>query len=131
DRPLPEAEREKIALFCNVRKSGVIPALAARTICDLPRQYRKAGLDDEVLYAFGIEDAPRPDVTRWHEVMDRIDNYDSEVTIGVVGKYVGLPDAYKSLREALVHGGIANRAKVKIQWLDAELFEHPDAEVAA
>jgi CTP synthase len=131
DRPLPEAEREKIALFCNVRKSAVIPALDARNIYDVPLQYHEAGLDDEVLYAFGITDAPAPDLTRWKEIMDRIDHYDSEVTIGVVGKYVGLPDAYKSLREALVHGGIANRTKVKIEWIDAEIFEHPDAEIAA
>src|SRR5947209_10495269 len=130
DRPLPEAEREKIALFCNVRKSAVIPALDARNIYDVPLQYHEAGLDDEVLYAFGMT-APPPDMARWAEIMDRIDHYDSEVTIGVVGKYVGLPDAYKSLREALVHGGIANRAKVNIQWLDAELFEHADAEIAA
>jgi len=131
DRPLPEAEREKIALFCNVRKSAVIPALDARNIYDVPLQYHEAGLDDEVLHAFGISDAPQPDVARWVEIMDRIDHYESEVTIGVVGKYVGLPDAYKSLREALVHGGIAHRVKVNIQWLDAELFEHPDAEIAA
>ena len=131
DRPLPDGEREKIALFCNVRKEAVIPALDARNIYDVPLQYHEAGLDDEVLRAFGISDAPPPDLSRWNEVMDRIDHYDSEVTIGVVGKYVGLPDAYKSLREALVHGGIANRAKVKIEWIDAEIFEHPDAEIAA
>jgi CTP synthase len=131
DRPLPEAEREKIALFCNVRKSAVIPALDARNIYDVPLQYHEAGLDDEVLYAFGIDDAPKPDLTRWIEIMDRIDHYDSEVTIGVVGKYVGLPDAYKSLREALVHGGIANRTKVNIEWIDAELFEHPEADIVA
>jgi CTP synthase len=131
DRPLPEAEREKIALFCNVRKSAVIPALDARNIYDVPLQYHEAGLDDEVLHAFGITDSPQPDLVRWHEIMDRIDHYDSEVTIGVVGKYVGLPDAYKSLREALIHGGIANRAKVNIQWLDAELFEHAEAEITA
>src|SRR5213592_4661207 len=131
DRPLPEAEREKIALFCNVRKSAVIPALDARNIYDVPLQYHQAGLDDEVLHAFGIADAPRPDVARWHEIMDRIDHYESEVTIGVVGKYVGLPDAYKSLREALVHGGIANRVKVNIRWLDEEMFEHDDADLAA
>ncbi len=123
DRPLPDSEREKIALFCNVRKSAVIPALDARNIYDVPLQYHEAGLDDEVLRAFRMEDVPQPDLARWHEIMDRIDHYDSEVNIGVVGKYVGLPDAYKSLREALVHGGIANRAKVNIQWLDAELFE--------
>ncbi|MFL6841996.1 MAG: CTP synthase, partial [Sphingomicrobium sp.] len=131
DRPLPEAEREKIALFCNVPKSAVIPALDARNIYDVPLQYHEAGLDDEVLRAFRIEDAPRPELATWTDIMDRIDHYESEVTIGVVGKYVGLPDAYKSLREALVHGGIANRAKVSIQWIDAELFEHPDSDVVA
>ena len=131
DRPLPDAEREKIALFCNVRKSAVIPALDARNIYGVPLQYHEAGLDDEVLRAFGIADAPRPELARWSEIMDRLDHYDSEVTIGVVGKYVGLPDAYKSLREALVHGGIANRAKVKIEWIDAEVFEHPESDIVA
>ncbi len=129
DRPLPDAEREKIALFCNVRKSAVIPALDARNIYDVPLQYHEAGLDDEVLCAFGIADAPAPDLPRWYEIMDRIDHFEGEVTIGVVGKYVGLPDAYKSLREALIHGGIANRAKVNIQWIDAELFEHPESDI--
>src|SRR5574338_160299 len=131
DRPLPEAEREKIALFCNVRKEAVIPALDARNIYDVPLQYHEAGLDDEVLRAFGITDAPPPNLAVWADIMDRIDHYESEVTIGVVGKYVGLPDAYKSLREALVHGGIANRAKVNIEWIDAELFEHSEADIVA
>src|SRR3982750_3292372 len=131
EKELPESDREKIALFCNVPKSAVIPALDARNIYDVPLQYHQAGLDDEVLRAFGILDAPPPELSVWRDIMDRIDHYDSEVTIGVVGKYVGLPDAYKSLREALVHGGIANRAKVNIQWIDAELFEHPEADVVA
>ena len=131
DRPLPDSEREKIALFCNVPKSAVIQALDARNIYDVPLQYHEAGLDDEVLRAFRIEDAPPPELSRWHDIMDRIDNYEGEVTIGVVGKYVGLPDAYKSLNEALVHGGVANRAKVHIRWLDAEMFEHEDANLAA
>src|SRR6476646_8697730 len=130
DRPLPDSEREKIALFCNVAKEAVIPALDARNIYDVPLQYHEAGLDDEVLRAFRL-DAPQPDLGRWNEIMDRIDHYESEVTIGVVGKYVGLPDAYKSLREALVHGGIANRSKVNIQWIDAELFEHPEDDIVA
>src|SRR6478609_384115 len=130
DRPLPDSEREKIALFCNVAKEAVIPALDARNIYDVPLQYHEAGLDDEVLRAFRL-DAPQPDLGRWNEIMDRIDHYESEVTIGVVGKYVGLPDAYKSLREALVHDGIANRSKVNIQWIDAELFEHPEADIVA
>jgi CTP synthase len=123
DRPLPESDRAKIALFCNVPISAVIPAQDARSIYDVPLQYHAEGLDDEVLRIFGIADAPAPDLGRWNDVMDRLDNTDGEVTIGVVGKYVGLPDAYKSLREALIHGGLANRARVNIKWLDAEMFE--------
>jgi CTP synthase len=131
EKPIPEAEREKIALFCNVPKSAVIQALDARSIYDVPLQYHAEGLDDEVLRAFRIDDAPPPDLSRWHDIMDRRDHYEGEVTIGVVGKYVGLPDAYKSLNEALIHGGIGNRTKVNIRWLDAEMFEHPEADFAA
>ncbi len=131
DRPLPESDREKIALFCNVRREAVIPALDADSIYAVPAQYHEAGLDAEVLRAFGIADAPEPDLARWEDVIDRLVNPEGEVTIGVVGKYVGLQDAYKSLTEALVHGGLANRVRVNIRWLDAELFEHPEAEVAA
>jgi CTP synthase len=131
EKPIPESERAKIALFCNVPASAVIQALDARSIYDVPLQYHSEGLDDEVLKAFRIDDAPAPDLARWDDIMDRLDRHEGEVTIGVVGKYVGLPDAYKSLSEALVHGGIANRAKVHIRWLDAEMFEHPDANLAA
>ncbi len=130
DRPLPQSDREKIALFCNVPVSAVIPALDARSIYDVPLAYHAEGLDDAVLNVFGIE-APQPDVSRWTDIMDRLDNHEGEVTIGVVGKYVGLPDAYKSLREALVHGGLANRTKVNIRWLDAELFEGDSPDLAA
>ena len=130
DRPLPQSDREKIALFCNVPVSAVIPALDARSIYDVPLRYHAEGLDDAVLKVFGLE-APQPDVSRWEDIMDRLDQHEGEVTIGVVGKYVGLPDAYKSLREALVHGGLANRIKVNIRWLDAELFEGDSAELAA
>jgi CTP synthase len=131
EHPLPDNERAKIALFCNVRKEAVIPALDAKSIYAVPAQYHEAGLDAEVLRAFGIDDAPEPEMARWSDVTDRLFNPEGEVTIGVVGKYVGLQDAYKSLTEALVHGGLANRVKVNIQWLDAELFEHPEAEIAA
>jgi CTP synthase len=131
DRPLPEGERAKIALFCNVRTEAVIPALDAPSIYSVPAQYHEAGLDSEVLHAFGVMDAPEPDMARWDDVLDRLFNPEGEVTIGVVGKYVGLQDAYKSLTEALVHGGLANRVKVHINWLDAELFEHADSEIAA
>jgi CTP synthase len=131
EKPLPDGERAKIAQFCNVRKEAVIPALDAESIYSVPVQYHGEGLDDEVLRAFGITDAPAPDLSRWYDIMDRKQNPEGEVTIGVVGKYVGLQDAYKSLNEALVHGGLANRVRVNIQWIDAELFEAADSDVAA
>lgn len=131
EQPLPASERAKIALFCNVRTEAVIPALDAKSIYAVPTQYHAEGLDLEVLKAFGIEPGPAPRLDRWEDILDRLHNPEGEVTIGVVGKYVGLPDAYKSLHEALVHGGIANRVKVNIQWLDAELFERDADDVAA
>lgn len=130
-KPLPDSERAKIAQFCNVRKEAVIPALDADSIYSVPVQYHGEGLDSEVLRAFGIADAPDPDLTRWYDIMDRKRNPEGEVTIGVVGKYVSLPDAYKSLNEALTHGGLANRVKVNIRWLDAEMFEDGEADLAA
>jgi CTP synthase len=131
EHPLPDGERAKIALFCNVPKAAVIPALDAKSIYAVPLQYHAEGLDAEVLRVFGIEPAANPDLSRWVDIVDRLSNPEGEVTVGVVGKYVGLPDAYKSLNEALVHGGIANRVKVNIEWIDAELFERPDSDVAA
>jgi len=131
ERELPETERAKIALFCNVPKSAVIPALDATSIYAVPIQYSAAGLDEAVLRAFHIEPGPAPNLRRWHDIVDALENPEGEVTVGVVGKYVGLPDAYKSLHEALVHGGIANRVKVNIRWLDAELFEQDADEIAA
>ena len=131
EHPLSDTDRAKIGLFCNVRKEAVIPALDAPSIYDVPLQYHAEGLDDEVLRAFGIEPDANPDLTRWTDIAQRLANPEGEVTIGVVGKYVGLQDAYKSLNEALVHGGIANRVKVNIRWIQAELFESPDSDVAA
>jgi CTP synthase len=132
EHPLPDSERAKIAQFCNVRKEAVIPALDAKSIYAVPMQYHREGLDSEVLRAFGITDAREPDLSRWVDIMERHEHPEGEVTIGVVGKYVGLQDAYKSLHEALVHGGLANRVKVHVKWLDAELFEKlPDDELAA
>ena len=130
EKPLPDGERNKIAQFCNVRKEAVIPALDASSIYSVPLQYHAEGLDAEVLRHFGLS-SPLPDLTRWIDIVDRYQNPEGEVTIGVVGKYVGLPDAYKSLNEALVHGGMANRVKVNIRWIDAELFEQDDDEIAA
>ena len=131
EHPLSETDRAKIGLFCNVRKEAVIPALDAASIYDVPLQYHAEGLDEEVLRAFGIEPVANPDLARWTDIAQRLSNPEGEVTIGVVGKYVGLQDAYKSLNEALVHGGIANRVKVNIRWIQAELFEAADSDVAA
>jgi CTP synthase len=131
EHPLPDTERAKIALFCNVRKEAVIPALDAKSIYGVPLQYHAEGLDYEVLRAFGITPGVAPDLRRWDDILDRQQNPEGEVTIGVVGKYVGLQDAYKSLNEALVHGGFANKVKVNIQWIDAELFEQTDSDIAA
>ncbi len=131
EHPIPESDRRKIAQFCNVRQEAVIPALDAPSIYAVPLQYHGEGLDTEVLRAFGITDAPDPDLSRWYDVVDRHSNPEGEVTIGVIGKYVGLQDAYKSLNEALVHGGMAHRVKVNIKWIDAEVFEGDDADIAA
>jgi CTP synthase len=131
ERDLPAGERAKIAQFCNVPTSAVIPALDAKSIYAVPMQYHREGLDVEVLRAFGIDPGEAPNLDRWERIVSRLQNPEGEVTIGVVGKYMGVPDAYKSLHEALVHGGIANQVKVNIRWLDAELFERDDDEVAA
>ena len=130
EHPLPEGERAKIAQFCNVRKEAVIPALDAPSIYAVPLQYHAEGLDAEVLRHFGLS-TPEPDLARWDDIMARYSHPEGEVTIGVVGKYVVLQDAYKSLNEALVHGGLAHRVKVNIRWIDAEIFEGDPAEVAA
>lgn len=126
EHPLPDSERGKIALFCNVEKSAVIPALDASSIYGVPLQYHEQGLDVEVLKAFNITAAPSPDLQRWADIMERVNKPEGEVTVAVVGKYTGLRDAYKSLAEALTHGGIANKVKVKIEWIEAEIFERED-----
>ncbi|MBS1182621.1 MAG: pyrG, partial [Proteobacteria bacterium] len=126
DRPIPEGERKKLSLFCNVRQSAVIPGLDVGTIYEVPLAYHKEGFDDEVLAAFGIDAAPAPKLDRWQGIVNRIKNPEGEVNIAVVGKYTVLKDAYKSLIEALVHGGIANNVRVKIEWIESEVFEKED-----
>ncbi|MEK4033095.1 CTP synthase [Methylocystis sp. IM3] len=126
DREIPREERRKLGLFCNVREQAVIEARDAANIYDVPRAYHAAGLDAQVLAAFGIEPAPKPDMSRWSAVTQRIANPEGEVTIAVVGKYTEMKDAYKSLIEALAHGGIANRVKVNLDWIEAEIFEGGD-----
>ncbi len=126
DRPISDSDRRKLALFCNVRESAVIPALDVETISDVPVAYHDEGLDREVLAAFGEEDAPPPDLDQWREIGRILRHPEGEVTIAIVGKYTGLKDAYKSLTEALTHGGIANRVRVKLQWIESEIFEKED-----
>ncbi|WBU63327.1 CTP synthase [Paracoccus aerodenitrificans] len=123
EHPIPEKERAKIALFCNVRPDAVIPAYDLKSIYEAPLAYHRAGLDQAVLNAFQISPAPRPDLTRWEDVLDRLTNTDGQVNIAIVGKYTQLEDAYKSIAEALTHGGMANRVRVKSDWIAAEDIE--------
>ena len=126
EHPIPAKEREKIALFCNVRKEAVIAAPDLKSIYEAPLAYHREGFDQAVLDAFGISPAPRPNLARWEDVMDRLENAEGEVRVAIVGKYTQLEDAYKSIAEALTHGGMANRVRVKAEWIDAEIFERED-----
>ena len=126
EHPIPEKERAKIALFCNVRPDSVIPAYDLNSIYEAPLAYHRAGLDQAVLDAFGISPAPKPNLDRWEDVMDRLTHAEGEVRVAIVGKYTQLEDAYKSIAEALTHGGMANRTRVKAEWIDAEIFERED-----
>ena len=127
EHPIPEKEREKIALFCNVRKESVVAAYDLKSIYEAPLAYHEQGLDQAVLDAFEINPAPKPDLSVWRDVADRITNTDGEVNVAIVGKYTQLEDAYKSIKEALMHGGMANRVKVNVSWVDAEVFDSEDA----
>jgi CTP synthase len=122
ERPIPDAARKKIALFCNLRESRVIPAIDVDTIYAVPGAYHAEGFDREVCTHFGL-DAPEPDLSRWDEIVSRIRRPEGEVKIAIVGKYTHLLDSYKSLAEAMTHGGIANNVKVRLDWIDSEIFE--------
>jgi CTP synthase len=126
DRPIPKEERRKLGLFCNVRESAVIEALDADNIYAVPEAYHAAGLDREVLAAFGLEPRGEPDLARWRLINERIRNAEGDVTIAIVGKYTGMKDAYKSLIEALSHGGIAKKVRVNLDWIESEVFERED-----
>ena len=126
DREVPVSERKKIAQFCNVPEAAVIQALDVASIYDVPVAYHREGLDDQVLLAFGIKDAPPPQLDRWEQISKRINAPESSTTIAIVGKYTKYKDAYKSLIQALQHGGIANNARVNLEWIDSEVFERED-----
>ncbi len=123
EQPIPPEEKRKIGLFCNVRESAVIEAMDSSNIYAVPLDYHAQGLDAEVLAVFGMTDAPAPNLSRWTSISDTMTHPDGEVTIAVVGKYTVLKDAYKSLIEALVHGGVANNVKVQLDWVESETFE--------
>lgn len=131
DRPIPPTERRKIANFCNVRPEAVIAARDVDTIYSCPLSYHAEGMDTEVLRYFGLPHAEEPDLTGWEKIVDAIRHPDNEVRIAVVGKYTALLDSYKSLNEALLHGGIAHRTKVVLDWVDAEVFEKDPASLEA
>jgi CTP synthase len=126
---IPPKEREKLALFCNVRPESVISAEDLNSIYEAPISYHHEGLDQAVLDAFNITPAPKPDLSKWEDVKDRLNNAEGYVNVAIVGKYTQLGDAYKSIAEALTHGGMANRLEVKIKWVDAEIFEKEDPEI--
>ncbi|HXF54954.1 MAG TPA: CTP synthase [Hyphomicrobiaceae bacterium] len=126
DRPIPRSERRKIALFCNVREEAVIQALDMASIYEVPLAYHSEGFDSQVLAAFGIADAPPPDLERWKNIVRAIKTPEGKVTIAIVGKYTEHKDAYKSLIEALVHAGIANNVRVDLEWIESEIFESED-----
>ncbi len=130
DRPIPEAERAKMALFCNVRPEAVIQALDVANIYMVPLAYHEEGFDRVVMEHFGLADAPEPDLARWRDIVQRVANPEGEVTIAIVGKYVELKEAYKSLIESLAHGGIANNVRVNLDWVDAGIFESGQDPVA-
>ncbi len=130
EHEIPKGQLAKIGQFCNVPVGAVIQALDVRTIYEVPLSYHNEGLDDAVLNAFGIKDAPAPELGTWTDIVDRVLNPEGEVNVAVVGKYIELQDAYKSLTESLIHGGIANRVKVKIQWLESEIFEKDESKLA-
>ena len=127
DREIPADERAKIGLFCNVHRDAVIQALDAASIYQVPLNYHDEGLDAQVLKHFRIDDGKAPDLARWREIADRILAPEGAVKVAVIGKYTNLLDAYKSLGEALTHGGIANNVTVDLAWIDAEIFEREDA----
>ena len=127
EQPIPEGERKKIGLFCNIKQERVIAALDVDTIYDVPGSYHEQGFDEQVVRYFNLPTSPKPDLSRWHKIVKTVREPEGEVSIAVVGKYTSLLDSYKSLSEALAHGGIANKVKVNLKWIDSQVFEGKDA----
>ena len=121
--PIPSKEKAKIALFCNVDKKNIIAANDLETIYEAPLAFFKEGLDEAVLQVLNLKSKSKPDLSIWNDVSSRYRTSEGSVKIAVVGKYTQLEDAYKSLSEALIHGGLANKTNVEITWLESEEFE--------
>lgn len=128
DREIEDDARSKIGLFCNIEEDRVIPALDVESIYQVPLTYHEEGLDTQIIKSFGIDDAPAPDLGQWHDILKRLHEPEGHVTIAIVGKYTNLTDSYKSLNEALIHGGIANNVKVRLKFIEAEIFDEEDVE---
>jgi CTP synthase len=126
ESPIPEGERKKIALFCNIKPECVIEALDVDTIYNVPVKYHEQGFDEQVLRYFNLSNDKKPNLKPWKDIVQRVREPEGEVTIAIVGKYTSLLDSYKSLAEALAHGGIANNVKVKLSWIDSQVFEGSD-----
>ena len=120
EREIPKAERKKISLFCNVSIENVIETVDVRTIYEAPISFHKEKLDDQVLSYFNIKNKKPPNLTKWKNITSKVLNSKKDVNIGIIGKYVNLKDAYKSLDEALIHGGISNNLKVNLKRIDSE-----------
>jgi len=123
---IPKDARRKIALFCNVQPDNVVQALDVDTIYQVPVAYHAEGLDTAVVRHFSLVEK-EPDLSRWKSIVHRVRQPEGEVSIAIVGKYMNLRDSYKSLAEALAHGGIANNVRVKLDWIDSVVFEKEDA----
>lgn len=120
EKPLPNDIRKKLALFCNVQLNSVIEALDAETIYDVPILMRKEKLDERVLSKFRLPHKEHPEIEEWRKFLSRVKNPTNEVNIGLVGKYVELPDAYKSIAEAFIHAGAHLECKVNVHWISSE-----------
>ena len=122
DRPLSEDVKRKIALFCNVEFGAVVEARDVPTIYQIPLDFHEQGLDERVMHRLGLLGRRAPDLSAWRQIVQRIVNPSSRVKVAVIGKYTDLVDSYKSVQEALIHGGIANDTGVDISWLASDMF---------
>jgi CTP synthase len=128
EHKIPVSEKHKIALFCNVKPQAVIEALDTDVIYGVPVNYHHEGLDTEILRSFGLPCDEQPDMKKWEKIVEIVRNTKSSVTVAIVGKYISLSDAYKSINESLAHGGIANNVEVKIKWINSRKFLEGQAE---